>query len=90
MNEEERVKYTCHDCVHDFYCPFNEICDNFEKRRKIVLEVDGVRHALKPDVKKYNCYRCSLRESCFNKVNCLCIELDHHGNVHFELENNEE
>ena len=89
MNKEERVKYTCHDCAYVCYCPSNEICENFERRRKIVLEVDGVRHALKPDGKDDNCGRCSMHEICFNIANCLCAELDGHGYVHFELENDE-
>lgn len=56
---------------------------------KIVLEIDGVRHVLKPDDRYCICPHCSLLKFCMVRSKFACFMFADGGKCHFELENNE-
>lgn len=91
MYKEEKEKYDCNECVHyDCCCHSFNGCSQFEKRVNIVLEIDGVRHVLKPDDRCCICFHCSLLNFCMARSKFVCSMFANSDNFHFELEKNEE
>lgn len=90
MNKEEKVKYDCKECVNYDCCSHSlNGCSLFKKKQHIVLEIDGVRHVMKPVTKPLVCFRCSLRGFCIDRSNLICNVLAGRAHFTFEFENND-
>lgn len=84
-----KSKYTCYECVSYDSCSHDleMTCSLFKKRENIVLEIDGVRHVLKPDDRCCICPHCSLLKFCMARSKFVCSMFANSGKFHFELEN---
>lgn len=58
-------------------------------RRYTVLEIDGVRHALKPDGVSGSCFTCSLEGFCDESRGLICSVITGRDDFHFEVEKDE-
>ena len=42
------------------------------RAKKIIVEIDGVRHRMIKSKEKYTCKVCSLNKFCANNIGCPC------------------